>query len=134
MKTIKRGMGISQAKKGVVSSIVLILILTVLEMPQPVGFETRPQDNVSLKWLVLFLAILTTEITALVRMKKHPGIAARFAIVAGCLNIFQVVADLAHWMQPETASWGSVILEYLVGLISIGLIYFALKVHRAEKV
>lgn len=68
----------------------------------------------------------------MVLMKKRSGVAARLAIVAGCLNIFQIVADLAHWMQPETASWGSVILEYLVGAISIGLIYFALKVHRAH--
>lgn len=101
-------------------------------MPKPVGFETRPQDNVSLWWLLLFVTILTVEILTMIRMKKSPGIAARFAIVAGCLNILQIVADLAHWMQPETASWGSVILEYLVGAISVGLIFFALKVHRAQ--
>lgn len=124
-------MSVKQAKRGVISSISLILILTVLEMPKPVGFETRSQTNVSLRWLFLFLAIVASEITALTLMKKHPGITARLAIVAGCLNIFQIIADLAHMMQPETASWGSVILEYVVGVISVGLIYFALKVHRA---
>lgn len=132
MKTANRRISLKQAKRGVITSILLILILTILEMPKPVGFETRPQDNVSLWWLLLFLSILTTEITAMIGIRKSPGIGARLAIVAGSLNIFQIVADLDHMMQPEIASWGSVILEYIVGALSIGLIYFALKVHRAQ--
>lgn len=131
MKIVSR-MSVKQAKRGVISSIFLILILTVLELPKPIGFETRSQDNVSRWWLLLFLTILTVEITAMIRIRKDPGVGARLAIVAGCLNIFQIVADLNHMMQPEIASWGSVILEYIVGVVSIGLIYFALKVHREQ--
>jgi len=45
------------AKRGVLAATIAILVFTVLEFPPPIGFETRPQSNVSSIWLVLFLAI-----------------------------------------------------------------------------
>jgi len=39
------------AKRGVLRAIIVILTLTVLEFPPPTGFETRPQEHVSLFWL-----------------------------------------------------------------------------------
>lgn len=115
-------------KRGVIGSIVFIIILTVLEFPKPIGFETRSQDNVSRLWLLLFAAIIFTEVAALVLLFKRTAVGAILAIAAGALNLFQVVADQMHMMQPESPRFSYSLIEYSVGLISIGLIYFAWKV------
>lgn len=117
-------------KTGVVGAIIIILILTILEFPQPVGFETRPQDHVSIFWLFFFLTILITEILALILISKRPRLGTIFAISAAVLNIFQIFADQLHLMQPEVAPLGYSLLEYSVGLISLSLIYFAWKVRK----
>lgn len=119
-------------KRGVVGSIFLILILTFLEFPVPMGFETRSQDNVSRGWLLLFVAIVISEITAMVVVFRRPNAGAKLAIIAAVLNILQIVADQTHMMQPEVAPLGYALLEYCVGVVSLGLIYFAWKVLRPQ--
>lgn len=118
------------AKRGVVGSIIVILVFTILEFPPPVGFETRPQNNVSILWLILFLAILIAELAAIPLIFKRPKLGVKFAIGAGILNILQIFADQLHLMQPEIAPWGYSMLEYSAGLFSLTLICFAWKVHR----
>jgi hypothetical protein len=122
---INRILNLKWAKRGVLGSVITILILTVLEFPPPIGFETRPQNNVSMIWLVLFLAILVTEIATIPLIFKRPKLGANFAIVAGVLNIFQIFADQLHLMQPEVAPFGYTLLELSVGLVALALIYFA---------
>lgn len=124
----------SLGKRGVVGSIVLILILTFLELPEPMGFETRSQDNVSRGWLLLFVAILISEIWAMVAVFRRPRSGVWAAIVAAILNIFQIIADQTHMMQPEVAPFKYSLLEYAVGVVSFGLIYFAWKVLRPKAV
>jgi hypothetical protein len=116
------------AKWGVVGTVVALLVLTVLE----IGFEPRSQANVSPLWLTLFLAVLITEIAAIPLIFKRPKMGAKFAIVAGALNITQIFADQLHLMQPEVAPLGYTLLEYSDGLVSIVLIYFAWKVRQRE--
>ena len=111
------------------SSIILIFILTVLEFPAPLGFETRPQGDVSLFWLAFFLIILI-EIATIPLIFKSPKIGSIFGLVAGILNIFQVIADQMHLMQPEVAPLGYSLLEGGVVIISLALIYFSWKVHQ----
>lgn len=118
------------AKMGVLFAIIVILILTVLEFPAPLGFETRPQNGVSPLWLILFLTILVTEIAAIPLICKRPMLGSKFAICAGVLNILQIFADQLHLMQPEIAPLGYSLLEYSVGVVSLILIYFALKISR----
>ncbi len=118
------------AKWGAVGAIIAILIFTILEFPAPVGFETRPQTNVSLFWLFFFLVILITEIAAIPLLFKRPGLGRKFGILAGILNILQVIADQAHLMQPEVAPLGYSILEGLVVIASLALIYFSLKIQE----
>jgi hypothetical protein len=118
-------------KWGVFGSVIAILILTVLEFPAPIGFETRPQNNVSHLWLVLFLAILVTEIVTLLLIFKRPQVGMKFGVTAGALNILQVYADQAHLMQPQVAPLGYSLLEGAVALVSLVLIYFAWKVHKS---
>ena len=120
-------------KIGIVLTIVFILAITVLEFPAPIGFETRPQDNVSLGWLFFFLTIVVTEIATIPLILKKPKLGIIFGIVAGVLNILQVIADQLHLMQPETAPLGYSILEYSAAAASLVLIYFSLKV-RSEQV
>ena len=123
---LKNNFSPKQAKIGVVVSVVLILILTVLEFPAPIGFETRPQAGVSPLWLILFLAILVTEIAAIPLIFKKPKLGAKLAICAGVLNILQIFADQLHLMQPEVAPVFYTLLELSVGVLSIALLYFAL--------
>lgn len=118
------------AKIGVMVAVVVILILTVLEFPAPVGFETRPQDNVSLFWLALFLTILVSEIATMLLIFKHPDLGAKFGMLAAGLNIFQVIADQAHLMQPEVATLGYSMLEYGVAVVSLVLGYLCWRVYR----
>lgn len=121
---------IKWAKKGVVGAIVIILILTVLEFPAPIGFETRPQDNVSMFWLIFFLVILITEIATIPLIFKRPKLGVKFAIGAGVLNILQIFADQLHLMQPEIAPLGYTLLEYSVGVVALLLICFAWKINQ----
>ena len=119
-------------KWGAVGAIIAILIITVLEFPPPIGFEARPQTDVSIFWLLFFLVILITEIAAIPLIIKRPGLGRKFGIVAGILNILQVIADQAHLMQPEIAPLGYSVLEGLVVIASLVLIYFSLKIQEGR--
>lgn len=119
----------SAARKGIVLSIIAILIITVLEFPPPLGFETRPQSGVSMYWLVFFLTIVVVEIAAIPLVFKKPGLGKMFAIAAAILNILQVIADQAHLLQPEVAPLGYSMLEGTVVLFSLTIIYFSLKLR-----
>ncbi len=77
------------AKHGAACAIGVILLLTVLEFPPPLGFETRPQTNVSPLWLVFFLVILFSEIAALPLLYKRPKPGALLGILAVILNMLQ---------------------------------------------
>src|SRR5664280_534365 len=132
MSAKKPKMNPNLAKWGVVGSVVAMLVLTVLGFPPPLGFETRSQANVSPLWLTLFLAISITEVAAIPLIFKRPKMGAKFAIVAGALNIIQIFADQLHLLQPEVAPLGYTLLEYSDGLVSIVLIYFAWKVRQRE--
>lgn len=116
-----------------VYSIILILILTVFEFSPPLGFETRPQSGVSIGWLVLFIAILISEIASAILIVKKPKIGASLAIITAVLNLIQIIADQLHLMQPEVAPLGYTLLECSVGLFSLALIYFAWKLKSFMK-
>jgi hypothetical protein len=131
MSAKKPKMNPKLAEWGVVGAVVALLVLTVLE--SPIGLETRSQANVSPLWLILSLAILITEIAAIPLIFKRPKMGAKFAIVAGALNIILIFADQLHLLQPEVAPLGYTLLEYSDGLVSIVLIYFAWKVRQREK-
>lgn len=118
------------AKRGVVGSIVANLIITALEFPPPIGFETRPQDNVSLLWLAYFVVVLIAEISAIPLIYKHPKLGAYFAIISAVLNIFFIIADQSHLLQPEVATPLYSAIEMAGAVVSIALVYFAWKVGR----
>lgn len=122
----------NKVKLGIVGCVVAVIILTILEFPAPVGFETRPQDNVSMGWLLFFLTIVITEIATIPLVFKKPNLGSMFGIIAGSLNILQVVADQLHLMQPEVAPLGYTLLEYSVALVSIVLIYLSLQVYKEK--
>lgn len=115
------------AKFGVLGCIIAIVVVTILEFPPPIGFETRSQANVSIIWLFLFLAIAITEIVTIPLIFIKPKIGKVLGITAGILNIVQVIADQLHLMQPEVAPFFYSLLEYTVVLFSLMLIYFSLK-------
>jgi hypothetical protein len=50
------------AKRAIFGSVIAIVVLTVLEFPPPIGFETRPQTGVSPVWLVFLVATLVIEV------------------------------------------------------------------------
>ncbi|MFA6081199.1 MAG: hypothetical protein WC741_02215 [Patescibacteria group bacterium] len=118
------------AKLGVIGCVIAIIVLTILEFPAPIGFETRPQNNVSMGWLFFFLTIVIVEIVTIPLIIKKPKLGGVFGIVAGMLNILQVIADQLHLMQPEVAPLGYTLLEYFVVLVSVLLICFSLKIHK----
>ena len=123
----------SSAKRGVLASIIAILILTVLEFPQPIGFETRPQSDVSPIWLVFFLVILVVEIATIPLIYKIQRIGSGLGILAAILNILQVIADQAHLMQPEVAPLGYSLLESMVVIASVALVYFSWSALKSAK-
>jgi hypothetical protein len=122
---------ISSAKMAAIASIGAILLITVLEFPPPIGFETRPQSDVSSFWLVFFVAILIVEITAIPTIYKRPKVGGVLGILAATLNILQVLADQNHLMQPEVAPFGYSVLEGMVVIASLTLAYFSWKVLQS---
>jgi hypothetical protein len=123
----------STARRAVLGSIIAILVLTVLEFPPPIGFETRPQSDVSPLWLIFFIVILIVEIATVPLIYKRPIVGRRFGIVAAALNILQVGSDQAHLLQPEVAPLEYSVLEFAVVLASFVLAFFSWKVpHRLE--
>ena len=132
-----KALALSFARKAIVATVIAILILTVLEFPPPIGFETRPQSDVSSFWLVFFLIILIVEITTIPMIYKRQSIGSGLGIFAAILNIVQVIADQAHLMQPEVAPLGYSLLESMVVIASVALVYFSwstLKsVNRTER-
>jgi hypothetical protein len=119
-----------KAKFGVIGCVLAIIILTILEFPAPIGFETRPQNNVSMVWLFFFLTIVATEIASIPLILKKPKLGSVFGIIAGSLNILQVIADQLHLMQPEVAPLKYSLLEGFVVVASLLLIYLSLKVNK----
>jgi hypothetical protein len=124
---------LSSAKRAVLGAVIVILILTVLEFPPPLGFETRPQSNVSIIWLAFFIVILIVEIATIPVIYRRPSVGAGLGILAAILNILQVFADQVHLMQPEVAPFGYSILEGMVVIASLALAYFSWAARQAAR-
>jgi hypothetical protein len=130
MTTPAARLSLSSSKKAVLGAVIAILILTILEFPPPIGFETRPQSDVSFFWLAFFLIILIVEVATVPLIYKRPGVGGKLGILAAILNILQVIADQTHLMQPEVAPLGYSLLEGMVVIASISLAYFSWAVSR----
>jgi hypothetical protein len=124
---------LSSAKRAVLGAVIVILILTVLEFPPPIGFETRPQSNVSIIWLAFFIVILIVEIATIPVIYRRPSVGGGLGILAAILNISQVLADQARLMQPEVAPFGYSILEGMVVIASVALAYFSWAARQAAR-
>ena len=124
---------LSSAKRAVLGAVIVILILTVLEFPPPIGFETRPQSNVSVFWLAFFIVILIVEIATIPVIYRRPSVGGGLGILAAILNISQVLADQAHLMQPEVAPLGYAVLEGMVVIASLALAYFSWAARQAAR-
>ena len=120
-----KALTLSFARKAVVAIVIAILVMTVLEFPSPIGFETRPQSDVSSFWLVFFLIILIVEIATIPMIYKRQSIGSGLGIFVAIVNILQVIADQAHLTQPEVAPFGYSVLEGLVVIASLALAYFS---------
>jgi hypothetical protein len=124
---------LSSARRAVLGVLIVIWILTALEFPPPVGFETRPQSNVSIFWLAFFIVILIVEMATIPVIYRRPSVGAGLGILAAILNILQVFADQAHLMQPEIASFGYSILEGMVVIASLSLAYSSWAARQAAR-
>lgn len=121
------------AKRAVLGVLIVIWILTALEFPPPIGFETRPQSDVSIFWLAFFIVILIVEMATIPAIYTRPGVGAGLGILAAILNILQVFADQVHLMQPEVVPFGYSILEGVVVIASVALAYFAWAARQAAR-
>ena len=130
-RTLDKLKASSSARMGAAGAIIAILIITVLEFPPPIGFETRPQTGVSVFWLFFFLVILIADFATLFLIFRRPVLGRKIGIAAAILNILQVVADQAHLMQPEVAPLGYSLLEGAVVICSLILIFSARKIRLA---
>jgi len=124
---------LSYARGAVLGVIIVIWILTALEFPPPIGFEIRPQSDVSNIWLAFFIVILIVEIATIPVIYRRPSVGAGLGILAAILNILQVFADQAHLMQPEVAPFGYSILEGMVVIASLALAYSSWAVRQAAR-
>ena len=123
----------SSARRAALGAVIVILILTVLEFPPPLGFETRPQSDVSIFWLAFFIVILIVEIATIPMIYRRPSVGGGLGILAAILNILQVLADQAHLMQPEVAPFSYSVLEGIVLIASLALAYFSWMVSQSAQ-
>jgi hypothetical protein len=124
---------LSSAKRAVSGTVIVILVLTGLGFPPPIGFETRPQSSVSLIWLAFFLVIFALEMATIPLIYKRPVIGGGIGMLVAVLSILQVLADQAHLMQPEVAPLGYSILEGMSVIASLALAYFSWAARRAAR-
>ena len=115
----------SPAKRAVIAAIIVILILTFLGFPPPIGIETRPQSNVSLIWLAYFVIVLTVEIVTIPIIYRRPSVGRGLGIIAAILNILFVMADQAYLLQPEVAPLNYSVLQSMTVITSLALAYFS---------
>jgi hypothetical protein len=115
----------SSAKRAVIAAIIVILILTFLGFPPPIGIETRPQSNVSLIWLAYFIVVLIVEIVTIPIIYRRPSVGRGLGIIAAILNILFVMADQAHLLQPEVAPLNYSVLQSMTVITSLALAYFS---------
>ena len=115
----------SSAKRAVIAAVVVILILTFLGFPPPIGIETRPQSNVSLIWLAYFVVVLIVEIVAIPIIYRCPSVGRGLGIIAAILNILFVMADQAYLLQPEVAPLNYSVLQSMTVITSLALAYFS---------
>jgi len=115
----------SSAKRAVLGAVIVILILTFLGFPPPIGIETRPQSNVSLIWLAYFVIVLIVEISTIPMTYRRPSVGGGLGILAAILNILFVLADQAHLLQPEVASFSYSVLHSMSVIAFLALAYFS---------
>ena len=122
---IRRRLMPSSAKRAVIAAIIVILILTFLGFPPPIGIETRPQSNVSLIWLAYFIVVLIVEIVTIPIIYRRPSVGRGLGIIAAILNILFVMADQAHLLQLEVAPLSYSVLQSMTVIPSLALAYFS---------
>ena len=105
----------------------------MLEFPSPIGYETRPQSDVSIVWLAFFIVVLIVEVATIPIVYRRPSVGGGLGILAAILNVLQVLADQAHLMQPEVAPLGYSVLEGMVVIASLALAYFSWSVRQAAR-
>lgn len=113
-----------------IAPVIVILSLTFLGFPPPVGIETRPQSHVSLNWLVYFVVVLIVEIAAIPMIYRRPSVGGVLGILAAIFNILFVLADQAHLLQPEVAPLSYSILQSMTVVASLALAYFSWVVRQ----
>ncbi len=123
----------STAKRGVLGSVIVILILTALELPPLIGFETRPQADVAAYWGLFFVVVLVVEISTIPIIYIRPSVGGGLGILAAVLNILLALADQAHLLQPEVAPFGYSVLEGMAVITSLALAYFSWAVRRPAR-
>lgn len=132
--SILRNLTPASAKWAVLGSVIVVLILTALEFPPPIGFETRPQSDVAAYWGVFFVGILMVEIATIPMIYIRPSLGGGLGILAAVLNILLALADQAHLLQPEVAPFGYSVLEGLVVIASLALAYFSWAVRQSAQI
>ena len=123
----------SSAKRAVIAAVIMILILTFLGFPPPVGIETRPQSHVSLIWLVYFVVVLIVEIAAIPMIYRRPSVGGVLGILAAILNILFILADQAHLLQPEVAPFSYFLLQSVTVIASLALAYFSSVIRQTAR-
>ncbi len=113
--------------------VIAILILTVLEFPPPLGFETRPQSGVSLFRLGYFLVVLVVEVATIPMIYRRPSVGVGLGILAAILNILFVLADQALVIQPQAPTFSYSVLEGVVVIASLALAYFSRAVRQSAQ-
>jgi hypothetical protein len=68
--------------------------------------------------------IVISEIAATLLIIKKPKIGANLAIIAGVLNVFQIITDPLHLMHPEIAPFAHTFFGIFSRYFRIGAYLF----------
>jgi hypothetical protein len=117
----------SSLKWTFVGSAILLIILGILQNPQPVGFETRPSSEVPTYFFPIFVLALILDIACIPVGIWRTRMTWIIAPVAALFNVLPPVADQAHLLHNAPTPALMLITESLAIIISLLLVYLGFR-------
>lgn len=112
----------SGSRWGFVFAAIVLIVLGVLQNPQPVGFETRPSSEIPSFFFAIFAIALILDVAAVVIGILRIRLAAIIALFAAIFNVLPPLADQVHILHSAPTPVLMLVAESLAVVVSALLV------------